>query len=113
MAATTAPTETGSEVATAGGPRGMGGGSDDDDGGGNSDSSSASRARLKLISWYAGRESSALAKELYGAEVGQHATPDEVSSQWPLLIERHKPATPVFFFFRFVLLLSRQGVSDA
>ncbi|CAM9750628.1 unnamed protein product, partial [Scytosiphon promiscuus] len=39
---------------------------------------STSRARVKLISWYAGRESSALAKELYGDEVGQHATPDEV-----------------------------------
>lgn len=38
------------------------------------------RARVKLISWYAGRESSVLAKELYGGEVGQHATPDEVGN---------------------------------
>lgn len=38
----------------------------------------ATAARLKLINWYAGKESSALAKELYGDEVGQHATPDEV-----------------------------------
>lgn len=41
--------------------------------------SHVSRApRLKLINWYAGRESSTLAKELYGGELGQHATPDEV-----------------------------------
>ncbi|CAB1097159.1 unnamed protein product [Ectocarpus sp. CCAP 1310/34] len=44
-------------------------------GGGDGDST----ARVKLISWYAGRESSTLAKELYGGEVGQHATPDEVA----------------------------------
>ena len=98
MAVTAAPTETESEEATAGGPGRGGGGSSNDDDGGNIDSSSASRARLKLISWYAGRESSALAKELYGAEVGQHATPDEVRSQCPLLILQHKPAIPVLFF---------------
>ncbi|CAM9267162.1 unnamed protein product, partial [Sphacelaria rigidula] len=45
---------------------------------GSSDNNPTVAARLKLISWYAGRESSALAKELYGNEVGQHATPDEV-----------------------------------
>lgn len=47
-------------------------------GGGGGDGSTA---RVKLISWYAGRESSTLAKELYGGEVGQHATPDEVCEQ--------------------------------
>lgn len=44
---------------------------------GNSNDSGTA-ARLKLINWYAGKESSALAKKLYGDEVGQHATPDEV-----------------------------------
>lgn len=64
------------ETAAAERPKRGGSSSDDSD----SDSrSSASRGRLKLISWYAGRESSALAKELYGGEVGQHATPDEVN----------------------------------
>lgn len=47
---------------------------------GSGTASSTSAARLKLISWYAGRKSSALAKELYGDEVGQHATPDEASN---------------------------------
>ena len=45
---------------------------------GSSTDNPTASARLKLINWYAGRESSALAKELYGNEVGQHATPDEV-----------------------------------
>ncbi|CAM9499098.1 unnamed protein product, partial [Hapterophycus canaliculatus] len=45
----------------------------------DANSGSGGRARVKLISWYAGRESSSLAKELYGDEVGQHATPDEAS----------------------------------
>ncbi|CAN0334309.1 unnamed protein product [Ectocarpus fasciculatus] len=48
-------------------------------GGGGGGSGGDSTARVKLISWYAGRESSTLAKELYGGEVGQHATPDEVA----------------------------------
>ncbi|CAM9395833.1 unnamed protein product [Ectocarpus sp. 6 AP-2014] len=48
-------------------------------GGGGGGGDGDSTARVKLISWYAGRESSTLAKELYGGEVGQHATPDEVA----------------------------------
>lgn len=44
----------------------------------NKKTDSKAKARLKLISWYAGRESSALAKDLYNGELGQHATPDEV-----------------------------------
>eukprot|EP00903_Cladosiphon_okamuranus_P010444 g9880.t1 len=49
------------------------------EGGGSGRCGTSGRARVKLISWYAGRECSALAKELYGDEVGQHATPDEVA----------------------------------
>eukprot|EP00752_Nemacystus_decipiens_P008909 g7954.t1 len=59
-------------------------------GGGGSNSGGSSRARVKLISWYAGRESSALAKELYGGEVGQHATPDEVAMTQHLFPESIK-----------------------
>lgn len=36
-------------------------------------------SKLKLVNWYMGKNTAALAKELYGDEVGQHATPDEVS----------------------------------
>ncbi|CAM9582876.1 unnamed protein product [Laminaria digitata] len=54
------------------------GGRESSDDGSSYSKSVSNRARMKLISWYAGRESSALAKELYGGEVGQHATPDEV-----------------------------------
>lgn len=57
---------------------------------GSSGGNATASARLKLISWYAGRESSALAKELYGNEVGQHATPDEV---------RMCPAEEIIFRF--------------
>ena len=32
-----------------------------------------------MVSWYANNESQALAKSLYGDELGQHATPDEVA----------------------------------
>jgi creatinine amidohydrolase len=34
--------------------------------------------KVDIISWYANNESQGLAKELYGNELGQHATPDEV-----------------------------------
>ncbi len=57
-----------------GGGEGRGGGA----GVGGGAPSGRATPRVKMISWYAGRESSALAKELYGGEVGQHATPDEV-----------------------------------
>ncbi|CAM9574824.1 unnamed protein product [Discosporangium mesarthrocarpum] len=39
----------------------------------------ALQAKLRLVSWYSGAEVSSLAKELYGDELGQHATPDEVA----------------------------------
>ena len=35
--------------------------------------------KLEMVSWYANNESQALAKSLYGDELGQHATPDEVA----------------------------------
>ena len=34
---------------------------------------------LEMVSWYANNESQALARSLYGDELGQHATPDEVA----------------------------------
>ena len=35
--------------------------------------------KIEMVSWYANNESQALARSLYGDELGQHATPDEVA----------------------------------
>jgi creatinine amidohydrolase/Fe(II)-dependent formamide hydrolase-like protein len=35
--------------------------------------------KIDIISWYANTQSQTLARKLYGAELGQHATPDEVA----------------------------------
>lgn len=44
--------------------------------------------RAKLFSWYMGRESAKLAQELYGDEIGQHATPDEVRHATTSIVAR-------------------------
>jgi creatinine amidohydrolase len=40
---------------------------------------SISPFKLSMVSWYANNESQSLARSLYGDELGQHATPDEVA----------------------------------
>jgi hypothetical protein len=35
--------------------------------------------RISIVSWYANKDSQALATNLYGSSLGQHATPDEVA----------------------------------
>lgn len=49
--------------------------------------------KLEMVSWYANNESQALARSLYGDELGQHATPDEVAMTMYLFPELKKNAT--------------------
>ena len=53
-----------------------------------------SEYKLEMVSWYANNESQALARSLYGDELGQHATPDEVAMTMYLFPELKKTATP-------------------
>ena len=48
--------------------------------------------KLEMVSWYANNESQALARSLYGDELGQHATPDEVAITKYLFPELQKMA---------------------
>ena len=48
--------------------------------------------KLEMVSWYANNESQALARSLYGDELGQHATPDEVAITKYLFPELKKTA---------------------
>lgn len=47
---------------------------------------------IEMVSWYANNESQTLARSLYGDELGQHATPDEVSMTQFLFPELKKTA---------------------
>mmetsp|Transcript_20418 Transcript_20418/g.19738 ORF Transcript_20418/g.19738 Transcript_20418/m.19738 type:complete len:377 (-) Transcript_20418:224-1354(-) len=47
---------------------------------------------IEQVSWYANNESQSLARSLYGDEIGQHATPDEVSMTKFLFPELKKTA---------------------
>ena len=38
--------------------------------------------KVQLVSWYANEASQALARSLYGSELGDHATPDEVIADY-------------------------------
>ena len=47
---------------------------------------------IEMVSWYANNESQALARSLYGDQLGQHATPDEVAITMYLFPELQKDA---------------------
>lgn len=47
---------------------------------------------IEMVSWYANNESQALARSLYGDQLGQHATPDEVAITMHLFPELQKNA---------------------
>jgi creatinine amidohydrolase/Fe(II)-dependent formamide hydrolase-like protein len=47
---------------------------------------------LSMVSWYANNDSQNLARSLYGDELGQHATPDEVAMTMYLFPELRKSA---------------------
>ena len=47
---------------------------------------------IEMVSWYANNESQALARSLYGDQLGQHATPDEVAITMYLYPELQKNA---------------------
>ena len=47
---------------------------------------------IEMVSWYANNESQSLARSLYGDQLGQHATPDEVAITMHLFPELQKSA---------------------
>jgi creatinine amidohydrolase/Fe(II)-dependent formamide hydrolase-like protein len=51
-----------------------------------------SHFELSMVSWYANNDSQNLARSLYGDELGQHATPDEVAMTMYLFPELRKSA---------------------
>lgn len=50
------------------------------------------RFELSMVSWYANNDSQTLARSLYGDELGQHATPDEVAMTMYLFPDLRKSA---------------------
>jgi hypothetical protein len=54
---------------------------------------------LEFVSWYSNNDSQTLARKLYGDELGEHATPDEVSITkylYPELAEKTGYLDPEF-----------------